>query len=118
MTNVYHHFRTEIMDLVIKPKFQMLAAQGNFINQKDFFNKFREQHGCKTSDATLKKWMKELGYELVDCTEMVLKHPHTNNSISQPQALPVGEDGFDNEAQTDWVGGIINGSGIGSRQNH
>ena len=119
MSKAFNEFHNEIMSKVIEPKLQILASQGNFSTAKDFLNQFRQVWNCSVSDNMLRRWMKELGYELVVCTEMVTNKQHQpDKSISQPEALPLGEDGFDNEAQTDWVGGIINGTGISSRQNH
>ena len=117
MSKAFNEFHNEIMSKVIEPKLQILAAEGNFNTTKDFFNQFRQVWNCSVSDNMLRRWMKELGYELVVCTELVSNHKEAK-PISQPEALPLGEDGFDNESQTDWVGGIINGTGIGGRQNH
>ena len=118
MSKAFNEFHDEIMKEVIEPKLQILAGQGNFTTSKDFFNQFREAWKCSVSDNMLRRWMKELGYELVVCTEMVTNKQHYNQKpIPQPEALPLGEDGFDNEAQTDWVGGIIDGPGISSRKN-
>ena len=118
MSKSFNEFHDEIMVKVIEPKLQILAGQGNFTTNKDFFNQFRQTWSCSISDTMLRKWMEELGYELVICTEMVTNKDHENmKPIPQPEALPLGEDGFDNEAQQDWVGGIINGPGISGRKN-
>ena len=116
MSKAFNEFHDEIMKKVIEPKLQILASQGNFSTTKDFFNQFRQVWDCSVSDNMLRRWMKELGYELVVCTELVSNHKETK-PIPQPEALPLGEDGFDNEAQTDWAGGIINGPGVSSRKN-
>jgi hypothetical protein len=110
--SVFATFRSEIMELVIKPKFQLLAAQRNFKSQRDFFDKFREQWETNTSDATLKKWMKELGYELIECTEMIITGGPPPPGRPQPQPLNEA-DGFDNETTIDLkgfdfsIGGIV-----------
>jgi len=115
----FSEFHDQIMKSIIEPKFQILAHQGNFTTNKDFFDRFRETWKCSISDTILRRWMKELGYELVVCTEMVTNKDYKQTSpVSQPEALPLGEDGFDNEAQRDWAGGIINGPGISGRKNH
>ena len=119
MSKAFNEFHDEIMKKVIDPKRQILAGQGNFSTTKDFFNQIRQVWDCSVSDNMLRRWMKELGYELVVCTEMVTNKDHKNTEpVPQPEALPLGEDGFDNEAQTDWAGGIINGPGVSSRKNH
>lgn len=115
MSKAFNEFHDEILNAVIKPKFQILAGQRNFHSKKDFFGQFREEWKCTVSDTILKKWMKDLGYELVECTEMKMKGNPTTVGNQTPELLNEA-DGFDNETKFDFsIGGIVNESGIGSR---
>tara|TARA_R100000664_G_C2623254_1_gene56271 strand:+ start:27 stop:371 length:345 start_codon:yes stop_codon:yes gene_type:complete len=111
MSKAFNEFHEEIMEKIIEPKFQMLAATRTFATSKDFFDMFRETFKCSISDNMLRRWLKELQYELVVRTSMVPNLEYT--APPQTEQMVQDEDGFDNETQKDWVkAGGFNGTGI------
>jgi len=96
------------MQAVIAPKFELLSRRGNHKNKKEFFNQFRDVFKCDVSDNTLRNWLKDLGYELVEVTEIVRKGdlltPQVNSPLASEEATDIG---FDNETNKDWIGGIV-----------
>ena len=96
------------MQSVIAPKFELLSARGHHKNKKEFFSQFRKVFDCEVSDHTLRSWLKELGYELVEVTEIVrkgdLRTPQVNSPLTSGEVSDIG---FDNETNQDWIGGIV-----------
>ena len=107
-SNGFNCFRDEIMEVVIAPKFELLSRRGQHKNKKEFFNHFREIFKCDIADSALRGWLKELGYELVEGTEIVRKGDLPTPQVNSP-LVPEGatDVGFDNETNTDWIGGIV-----------